>query len=66
MVQHLETDLDLEGERVANGADVVIVGKKDAIVADNHAMRVDVLLGPGYWSEKFEYKIKETSVRVTQ
>ena len=38
--------LDLKGECVSEGADVVVVGEKDAVVADDHAVRVDVLLRP--------------------
>ena len=40
------SDLDLEWECVSDGADVVIIGEEDAVVADNHAVRVDVLLRP--------------------
>ena len=47
----VNTDLDLEGECVPDGANVVVVGEKDAVVADDHAVRVDVLFGSGCWSE---------------
>ena len=40
------SDLDLEWERVPDGADVVVVCEEDAVVADDHAVRVDVLLRP--------------------
>ena len=44
-----ETDLNLEGEGVADGADVVLVGEEDAVVTHDHAVGVDVLLGPRSW-----------------
>ena len=48
----MNTDLDLERECVPDGSDVVIVGEKDAVVADDHAVRVDVLFGPTCRSER--------------
>ena len=50
----VNTDLDLERECVPDGSDVVIVGEKDAVVADDHAVRVDVLFGPTCRSERKE------------
>ena len=56
-ISSVSTDLDLEWECVSDGADVVVVGEKDAVVADDHAVRVDVLLRPARRPEKRIIKV---------